>query len=114
MLDDRPVTWNEYIRAHENQDLTAKQLLEHWENLHPVQESFHQPQQGEWWGTDQPAGQPGGIGTSSETPLFDHPSSQHIAGHPSQQDTGVDMRTKLTLQSFSLTDGSSSEEEDVL
>jgi len=76
------------------------------------QASSLQPQQDEWWGTDQPAGQPGGIGTSSETPLFDHPSSQQIAGHQSQQDTGVDMRPKQPVQSFSLSDSSSSEEEE--
>jgi len=37
MLDDRAVTWNEYVAAHKEEELDANQLHAHWQNLHPVQ-----------------------------------------------------------------------------
>ena len=37
MLDGRAVTWNEYVQAHAANQLSQRQLHEHWQNLHPTQ-----------------------------------------------------------------------------
>mmetsp|Transcript_42870 Transcript_42870/g.76915 ORF Transcript_42870/g.76915 Transcript_42870/m.76915 type:complete len:310 (-) Transcript_42870:143-1072(-) len=42
VLDDRIVTWNEYVTAHRKEDLSPNQLLAHWQNLKILEEDVHE------------------------------------------------------------------------